>query len=162
MSKRTIILFVLLSCLFALNVYGGEFRKIQLNDGSVINGEIVSFEDGTYTVETENMGTLSIDGSDVSSILSPGSAKNNNFNMQGLSGAMSSIQDQLLNDDAIVDILASLKNDPQMAAILNDPAILEAIKSGNITALMGNQKILDLMSNPKIMEINSRMGMGNR
>ena len=56
-------------CIIVGGLYGsvlaGELSEIELTDGSIIRGEIVSFINGVYTVKSGSVGTVRIDESDV-------------------------------------------------------------------------------------------------
>ncbi len=54
--------------LFAIsNVFAGTIRQIELNDGSLLKGEIVSFNNGVYTIKS-SFGLLKIEDSKIRSI----------------------------------------------------------------------------------------------
>ncbi|MCI4626622.1 MAG: hypothetical protein L3V56_11760 [Candidatus Magnetoovum sp. WYHC-5] len=142
----------------------GQLRQITLNDGSVIMGEVLSYVNGQYRIKTETIGEVTINDSNVAEIsaLKTGHSTNKtdegNTETGNYSNQLNSIQNQLLSNDNIIDIIMSLKDDPQMQEILKDPEIAEALSSGNVTALLSNQKILALLNNPKIREINKKIG----
>ena len=49
-------------------VNAGEISTIELSDGSVISGEVVSFDGKVWTIKSGSMGTLKIDGAKFVSI----------------------------------------------------------------------------------------------
>ncbi|MDD1475102.1 hypothetical protein MEO41_28105 [Dolichospermum sp. ST_sed4] len=58
---KKIIYFCLLA--LALNfavAYGQQLSKIELSDGSLINGEIVSFLNGVYTIKAATVGDITV------------------------------------------------------------------------------------------------------
>ena len=53
-------------------VFAGTTKHIALKDGSVIVGDLVSFENGNYTIQTENLGRLQLPEANVVSIANEG------------------------------------------------------------------------------------------
>jgi hypothetical protein len=69
--KRILIFAMLWFAVPALPAFG-EMNEIMLEDGSIIRAEIVSFENGNYTLRSESMGTFSLNASHVRRINSRG------------------------------------------------------------------------------------------
>jgi hypothetical protein len=59
MKHLIIALFFLLGVSIG-NALAGEIKEIELTDGSVIYGEIVSFSGGTFTLRSESFGTMRV------------------------------------------------------------------------------------------------------
>jgi len=59
----TVLLFILAGQAFA-----AEPAEINLRDGSVIRAEVISLQDGLYTLKSETLGTIVIEKSQISSI----------------------------------------------------------------------------------------------
>ncbi|MBF0516562.1 MAG: hypothetical protein HQK97_05510 [Nitrospirae bacterium] len=143
-------------------------KEIVLNDGSVINGEIISYLNGVYTIKSSTLGTITINDSIVHSISakgasgSLGSSNTPNTNTSGgdkeLSSPMKELQQKMMSDKEIMNIILSLKDDHEFQKILEDPEIMKAINNNDIQALMKNQKIISLLNHPKVKEIEKRMG----
>ncbi len=164
--RRTLV--GLLFVLFGLAgiAYCGNISKVELGDGSVIQGEIVSLNNGVYTVKTASLGEIKVEASKVRNIgISYGSASL--LNTQGpaaigspqevpedaFKSQVSRIQNTMASDPAIMQKVSGLAADPQFQELLKDPDILNAAKSGDIKSLMNNQKLLGIANNPKIQEI---------
>jgi hypothetical protein len=143
--KRNIIsLFCLL--VFATTGYCGQQSIIQLTDGSVINGEIISLVNGTYIVSTASFGDIKIDSTRVTKIESRGKPDNLSF---------SQLQDygqSIMSNPDNASVVQDLANNPQIRALVEDPEIANAVKSGNVQALMNNKKLIDVASSPEIEE----------
>ena len=60
--KKTVILYIffLAFSLSGMHAYCGQISRIELTDGSVINGEIISFADGMYDISTDSLGEMKI------------------------------------------------------------------------------------------------------
>ena len=69
-----ILLFLILD-LFTGFALAGDEREIELDDGSLIYGEIVSFQDGMYKIKSETLGTMEIEGSKILAIRSKKACK---------------------------------------------------------------------------------------
>ena len=148
--RRLSIIFVLLSFVFAGELYGGEIRMIELNDGSLIYGEIVSLKDGVYTINTMSLGSIQIEESKIRVI---------RFKSDGQAAKeqIQAMQKLMLNDKEIINMIASLKDDPDVQEILKDPNLMKAINSGDLETLVSNPKFLKLLANPKILNIKKKV-----
>jgi len=131
-----------------------EAAEVELEDGSVISGQITSLKDGVYTIETESLGTLRLDESKVSGIRlrshgAPAPAEGRPAGAPSLEAMKLRI---LGDEDAMQGILA-LGNDPEIRKLLEDPAVMGAVLSGDVNALMANPRFLELLNHPGIRRI---------
>lgn len=160
MKRASIGLFILLGILYG-SVFAGELREIELIDGSVIFGEIVSFSNGVYTLKSGGLGTVQINESKIRVIrLKSHSAPAGELAAPSdtpVSTQVQALQKLMMNDKDIMSVILSLLNDPDFQKILEDPAIMNAVNSGNIDALISNPKFMKLLSNPKIQEIQGKV-----
>lgn len=133
---------------------------IELKDGSRIEGEIQSIENGVYTVLSPSIGTVHIAQSNIVRIVYSGDVSN----AAGSSGKSSARDDaltrdiqqaqaRLAQDPAAMQSIMSLQSDPQIQAILSDPAITKAIQEGDFMSLLGNAKIQALESNEHLKQL---------
>lgn len=133
---------------------------IELKDGSRIEGEIQSIENGVYTVLSPSIGTVHIAQSNIVRIVYSGDVSN----AAGSSGKSSARDDaltrdiqqaqaRLAQDPAAMQSIMSLQSDPQIQAILSDPAIAKAIQEGDFMSLLGNAKIQALESNEHLKQL---------
>ncbi|MEK6194775.1 MAG: hypothetical protein N2F24_11185 [Deltaproteobacteria bacterium] len=140
------------------NAGAGEISIIELSDGSIITGEVVSFDGNIWTIRSGAMGTLKIDGAKVVSIRSKTTTD------QGAAGGLSSgntvntpdlqaLQQEIMANEQIMAMIMNMQDDPEIQAILQDPEIMNAINAGDMNALLANPKFIKLMQNPKIREI---------
>lgn len=139
---------LLLFQFMAGNVFAGEVKQIRLNDGSVLYGEILSFDSNVYTIKTISLGTLSVEESKIYLIKSIRSSREE----------IQALQQQMVNNEELFNIILSLQNDPDFQKVLNDPSIIEAVNAGDMDSLLSNQKFMKLLNNPKILEIRDRLG----
>jgi len=156
---RTILFFMLFSVLFlAQEIRAGEIRAIELKDGSVVTGEVVSLINGKYTIRSSSLGTVLIEESKVRVIrpvaapVAANSALSNNK-----TGDVSALQNKMMNDKEIMSKIESLQNDPEFMKILEDPEVMKAVTSGDTAALMANPQFLKLMNNSTVRDIEQKV-----
>jgi hypothetical protein len=136
--------------------------RLMLKDGSVITGEIESVQNGIYTVRSPSLGTLSLKESDIRRIeMPPVSATGTDGKADKPSAAsnaqVDALQHRIASDDALMNSVTALLDDPQFQAVLKDPEILDAVRGGDIDALEGNPKFQSLIDDPKVKEITKRL-----
>jgi hypothetical protein len=130
----------------------GETREIELTDGSVITGEVVSLSGGIYTVRSATLGTLRIEESKVRVIRLQGSAAPGSAG-----GQVKSLEDEMLGDSEIIEAILALQNDPDFQKILQDPEIMKAVQTGDIDALMRNPEFMKLLNKQSVQDINKKL-----
>jgi len=138
---------------------------IELKDGSRIEGEIQSIENGVYTVLSPSIGTVHVAQSNIVRIVysgdtanSAGSAGKSSANDDALTRDIQQLQTSLAQDPATMQSILSLQSDPQIQAILSDPAIMQAIQEGDYMSLLGNAKIQALESNEHLKQLLQQQG----
>ncbi len=143
-----------------LTLCGVSFAAtVVLKDGTVIQGEVVSLQDGVYTIATDSAGTLHVRKQEVRSIdendksatrpgvgLAPDAASPDD-------GALDAAKSRIAEDPKVLAMVLALQNDPAILAVLADPEIAKAIAAGDYAALMNNPKIIALMNNEKVREV---------
>lgn len=132
------------------HVAAGDVKEIELSDGSVIFGEIVTLQEDIYTIKTTGLGTVRIEKSKIRAIRLKSDTENTKEQLKAL-------EKRILNDDEILTMLATLENDPAFKEIMEDPEIMRGVLSGDIPSLMSNPKFMKLLDNPTIQEIRSRI-----
>ena len=148
--RRLSIGFLLLLFVFAGELYAGEVRMIELNDGSLLYGKIVSLKDGVYTIDTMSLGSIKVEESKIRLIRFKS-------DQQAAKEQIQAMQKLMMSDKEITDIITSLKDDPDVQEILKDPDLMKAINSGDLETLLSNRKFLKLLSNPKILNIKKKV-----
>lgn len=142
------------------NVFAGEVREIELKDGSVIYGEIVSFKGGIYTLKSSTLGTVKIEESKIRVIRFKPSVKakgkQRNSAQTSSKAKVQGLQQLMMGDKEIVSMILSLLNDPEVQKILGDPSIIKAVNSGDIEALISNPKFMKLLDNPAVKDISKK------
>ena len=158
LNKWLLVVGFCLTGLIALNVCAGEPSVIELKDGSVITGEVVSFDGKVWTLKSGSMGIIKIDGAKIVSIHSKNAAGQEPAG--GLSGGatvnssdIQSMQQSIMANEQLMAMIMSMQNDPEVQAILQDPEVMKAVNAGDVNALLGNPKFRKLMENSKIRAI---------
>ena len=143
--------------------FAAEVREIQLHDGSIITGEIVSFHGGVYTVRSESLGSIDIEESKINTIrMSSSHTAADEHARSGREGnkTREQIQDMkthMMEDADIMEIIQSLQNDPDVQKLLSDPEAMKAIQSGDLAAILSNPAIKKLLEKPEVQEIKNKM-----
>jgi hypothetical protein len=134
-------------------------RIIELDDGSRIAGEILSFESGVYTIESGTLGRLRIPDERIRAIRSdlpqryPGNETSITVPGPSMGNQFAELQSLILSDPNILTIVMSLQNDPQLLSIINDPVTMRAITAGDLESLRNNPKILELEGHQTIQQL---------
>jgi len=153
------------------NVLAEPMRQIELHDGSVISGEILSFANGIYTIESSSLGILEVEDAKIRVIRSPSaeSTPSTTPALQQLNPALmtpnatmggndlQSLQGLIMNNPETLNKVMSLQNDPEFQAILQDPEIMNAVMSGNFNVLMSKPQFMKLLENDKVKEIQNKL-----
>jgi hypothetical protein len=157
MNRRALIRGLLVaSCFVCCDV--SYAATVVLRDGTVIQGEVKSLQDGVYTIETASVGTLRVRAENVRSIDAdrpPSSASAAGQPAAGSSPAdvLDAAQAQISADPKLLATVLALQSDPAVLAVLADPEITKALAAGDYSTLISNPKIVALMQNPKVREI---------
>jgi hypothetical protein len=142
-------------------VNAGKIGEVELIDGSVICGEMVSSEGGIYTLTSDTIGTVQIEESKIRAIrfkpsLEPHAKKRDT--MPNSAGAQFQVLQQLImGNQEILQMILSLLNDPDIQGIVEDPSIIDAVNRSDIEALSSNPKFMKLLDNPAIQEITNKL-----
>jgi len=141
---------------FALQVHAGEVKKIELKDGSVVSGEIISLSNGKYTVKSESLGKIKISDSKIRSIRSAGTAGGGEEENKSYS-AIDAMSKKMAGDTELMKMILALQSDADFQAILNDPEVMKDINSGNYGALTANPKFLKLLNKSTVQDISKKV-----
>ncbi|MCX5710647.1 MAG: hypothetical protein NT060_01565 [Candidatus Omnitrophica bacterium] len=149
-------------CLFFLTLsaaaYCGQLSRIELADGSVINGEIVSFLNGIYTVNTGSLGEVKLEAAKISQIKTANSPSFNipsSIPVQGQTFSQPNVESyrqKLMSDPDNAAVVSGLVSNPHIQEIAKDPQIEQAVKAGDMQALMNNPKFMEMVNSPEMQE----------
>jgi hypothetical protein len=145
--------------LFAAGAGAGELKVIELKDGSVITGEVISLAGGLYTIKSDSLGTIKLEESKIRAIRSrspeKGSASGGPAAAQG--NDTQALQQKMMGDQEIMTMIQSLKDDPEFKKVMEDPVVMKAMREGDVSALMANPQFMKLLNNPTVKEIEKKV-----
>ena len=152
----------------SLCVYSDQMiSKIELNDGSVIEGEISSLDNGVYSVNTESLGKVEIDASKIRNIATKNTGASLSIPAQAktqiaasneeFGPKMQRMQAKIAQDPEAMKTMAGMLSDPQFQEILNDPDIVNAVKTQDVNTLMQNDKFMGLIDNQNFLELQDKL-----
>jgi hypothetical protein len=157
---RTYALICSLFLLFSLKTaYAGELRVIELSDGSVVTGEVLSLESGIYTVRSGTLGTIRIEEAKIRAIRTKTAETGAGAASTESSSAaeINALQTRMMSDQEVMGLIQALGNDPEFQKILEDPAIVKAVNDGDVSVLMADPRFLQLLNNPTVREIQKKV-----
>ena len=162
MSKFPVIsIFVLFVFSFGTLCADGP-TEVELIDGSVLSGEIISFKEGVYTVHSPSLGTIEINESKIRVIrVKPSetaTGKTIHPTNTSIDKELKALQQSITSDQQIMQMIISLQNDPDIQALLQDKVIMEAVSSGDINTLMSNPKFIKILENQDIQNVQRKVG----
>jgi hypothetical protein len=152
-----------ISLVFILNflaggAHAGEVREIELIDGSVVSGEVLSLNNGIYTVKSDSLGIVKLEESKVHTIRSKSPSMNATPGQSSSSpGQIQSLQQKMMSDKETMGLIQSLQNDPEFKKILEDPDVMKAVNAGDVAALSANPKFMKLLNNATVQEIEKKV-----
>jgi len=133
---------------------------LELRDGSRIEGEIQSVQNGVYTVVSPSLGTVHVAQSNILRIVYGGDSSNGTgasakpaTRDDPVSRDIQQMQTRIAQDPKAVQSITSLQSDPQIQAILTDPAIAKEIQEGDYMSLLANPKIQALDNNEHVKQL---------
>jgi hypothetical protein len=168
--KNTIFLSMALSIGIFSPAFAEELKKFALKDGSVIRGELISFDKGMYTVKSENLGQLLLSENNVVSVVNeslvpvvqaapqaavaPQAAA---AGTGGFSSQVSAMQNQIMSNPQTMQAIQLMAEDPEIMSLISDPAFVQqltaALSGNNIEGVASDPRIQKLMANPKMQAL---------
>jgi len=135
---------------------------IQLDDGSSLRVEVVSLNDGIYTLKSSTLGTLTISADRIRGMVSSsGSVALPDIPASPTTSvnpaAVTEITGRLMQDTSLLSSIMALQSDPQMQEVLRDPEVMRAVQNFDLDALANHPKIKALMDNPRVRTIQGKL-----
>ena len=152
-SRRTgsILLSLLLA---AVTLASNAASRIELVDGTVINGDLLSMSNGRYVVQSTTLGRIELPQSSIRAI-EPVIGKSSGSG--GGNVDFQAIQQQITTSPELMQLVTALMSDPQIQTAMKDPEFMRLILSGDVAALKDDPRMLKLMGNPSIQAIIGKM-----
>ncbi|HOW60014.1 MAG TPA: hypothetical protein PLO78_09865 [Candidatus Omnitrophota bacterium] len=142
--------------------HASQEKRIELTDGSVLDGEIVSFSEGQYTVKNSVLGVIRVEGSKIRAIhggdQTTGSSERDVTSLDAATvrNEMQKLQPAMVSNPDIMKSLASLISDSDFQALLKDPQVMDAARSLDLKTLMANEKFISILNKPEVNELARR------
>ena len=130
--------------------------EINLVDGTIISGKLISFDNGVYTINSTTLGTLEIKETNVRSLRSKTAAAETPPDMNTQT-EIQSLQQRMIADEDIMKMITTLLQDPEFQELLQDEALMKAISSGDLNALKSNPKFQKLLDKSAVEQIKDRL-----
>lgn len=128
-------------------VFANTLNRFELQDGSVIQGEILSYSKGIYKINSNALGTITLPENKIRAIHPAGNAKSPNAHN------IDQVQKQMMNDPETVELIQQLQNNPSVQEILQDKELMDAIAQGDLNRVGDDPKIKALMQQKTIGKI---------
>jgi hypothetical protein len=141
--------FSLLLLFVAISFACSAGSRIELVDGTTINGEVVSMSNGRYVIQSPSLGRIELPQSSIRAIESAGgspSATSANAEIQ-------TIQQQIISSPELLQSVSAMMSDPEIQEVLKDQEFVQLIMSGNLEALKDDPRIHRLMNNSSMQAI---------
>jgi hypothetical protein len=168
MGRISISVLLLLAITLA-SAFSAEISEIYLDDGSVLRAEVVSLQNGMYTLRSPSLGEFTLEASRVTLIgrrkegkmivpsatsPAPEQAFGSSENFQE---KIASTQAAIMTDPEGMKLAVAMAFDPEFRKLLEDPEAVAALKSGDTATLMKKPQFRAIMSNPKIQGLADKM-----
>lgn len=159
MKALTMACFLCLILFAAGGAGAAELKVIELKDGSVITGEVLSLSGGIYTVRSDSLGLIKLEESKIRAIRSrsPGNGGAAGGPAAAQGNDTQALQQKMMGDQEIMGMIRSLRDDPEFKRVMEDPGVMKAVKEGDVTALMANPQFMKLLNNPTLKEIEKKV-----
>ena len=149
--------------IFIPSAYAADKSRIELTDGSAVEGEIVSFSGGQYTVRSAGLGDLKIEDSKVRNIRKIGETAGSSsaggipLDPAAIRNEVQKLQSKITGDPDTMKAVAGLVSKTDFQDLLKDPEIMNAAKSLDIKTLMANEKFVNAVNDPAIKKIGQKV-----
>ena len=134
-------------------VHAAPVQYIEFSDGSRVRAEVISLDEGVYTLRSEMLGEMRIPADRIKSISTrelAGTAAAPGLSTQA---QINSMRESLLQNPNTLAKIQSLQNDPLVKEILSDEAAMRAINSGDLETLINDPRFNALMEHSTVREI---------
>ncbi|MDP8265259.1 MAG: hypothetical protein P9M12_07295 [Candidatus Aceula lacicola] len=155
--KKLFLTLFLISTLFICHFsYAQNLKTIELKDGSQIKGNVLSLNNGIYSVET-SFGAIQVEEKNILNISSENSFPQAQSQKIG-KDQMMEYQQQLLGDPQVLSGIQTIAQDPEIQAAFSDPEFAQAIMAQDLQKLQNSPKFKDLLKNPKMQKLINSAG----
>ncbi|HBD08438.1 MAG TPA: hypothetical protein DCZ69_09260 [Syntrophobacteraceae bacterium] len=155
--KLSTVLFLVVLVMLPAWAFSGEISEVELKDGSIVRGEVLSLNDLHCTLRSDSLGTVDIERSRIRAIRMKGSQEAPTASSGGTQGLIkdqvAALQEHMVSDQSSLDSITALQDDPDVREVLEDPDLMKAVASGDMAALSANPKFMKLLEKPGLQNI---------
>lgn len=141
----------------------GQQSRLELKNGNTLDGEILSFSDGKYTVKSPVLGVFKIEDSQIRAIhrldampAVPDAGVVIPANLPENSEAQK-IQSAITGNPNVMAALPALFANSEFQELIKDPEVARAARASDVDALIANPKVASLINNPEVREIGRKV-----
>ena len=136
--------------------------KVELTDGSVIEGEMISLENDVYRIKSDSLGEVKINSSKVRSITAAGASagateRNTSPANPDIDAVVDNLQLSAAASPEKTQALTDLLSDPEIKDILDDPEIMGQVSSRDVQSLSKNKKFVNLLNNSRLKQAKDKL-----
>ncbi|MBK1648397.1 hypothetical protein [Rhabdochromatium marinum] len=133
--------------------------RIELQDGSIISGKVLSSDGKHYRIRSDTLGVIELDASQIRALSPAGEAPRGPAatHPAATSQQIESLQQQITQNQGLLDMIMALQNDPTIRQALADDELLSAIASRDLERLRQHPTIQKLLENPQLRQIIEQM-----
>jgi hypothetical protein len=136
-------------------LFAGESR-IELEDGSLITGEVLSSDGRSYRIRSRTLGTIEIDAEQIRSLKPSGTAGTSADTSAAAAvnnQRIESIQKDIAGNSGLLGSIMTLEDNPTMREVLADDELMRAIANRDFETLRNHPSIRKLLENPQMRDI---------
>lgn len=144
---------LLMLLLATVSLTSSAASRIELVDGTVINGDLLSMANGRYVIQSATLGRIELPQSKIQSIEPVAGNTANGADKPDFQA----IQQKIVASPELMQLVTAMMSDPEIQAAIKDPEFMRLILSGDVDALKNDPRILRLMANPSMQAIIGKM-----
>mgnify|MGYP001221921111 FL=1 len=134
---------------------------IELRDGTRIVGVVKEIKDGTYTIESESAGEMTVAETEVRKV-EYGVKKTIEQPRQDYIGDVATLQEQIIsNPDLMNSVLTEFATDPAFLELLDDKELMKDIENMNLLKLLTNPKLQKLAEQDNVGQLAEKLLSGD-
>ena len=134
---------------------------IELRDGTRIVGIVKEIKDGTYKIESESAGEMTVAETEVSKV-EYGVKKTIKQPRQDYIGDVATLQEQIISSpDLMNSVLTDFATDPAFLALLEDKELMKDIENMNLLKLLTNPKLQKLAEQDNVGQLAEKLLSGD-
>jgi hypothetical protein len=149
--------------LFLISLSAPAASQIELIDGTIIHGDLISLTNGRFTIRSTTLGHIRVPESKIKTIRPGGSGAVHGAPQVNTATPtlerydFQAIQKQITSSPELMQMVYGMMSDPELQAAMNDPQLVQLVMSGDMEALQRDPRIRHLMTKPSIRAMMKKM-----